>query len=236
MSKKNKDLVRKIILIISLPVFFLSLISVYTGVKEYYTNNKLYNNLDNLNPFNNTDLSIAYTKLKEFNEDYVGWLYIPGTKVNYPLVKGTDNSFYLNHNFLKEENKTGSIFIDYNVNEFKDKNTIIYGHYMKDGSMFADLHKIYSELNDTYKIYIATRNETLEYEVFSIFKDAADINNYQTFWSTDDDYIQHLNTLINKSNISYNVSLNTNSSIITLSTCDFNYSNGRLLVIAKLVN
>ncbi|MEG0410935.1 MAG: class B sortase, partial [Erysipelotrichaceae bacterium] len=151
-------------------------------------------------------------------------------------VKGADNSFYLNHNFLKEESKAGSIFIDCNINEFEDKNTIIYGHYMKDGSMFADLHKIYSELDNTLKIYIATETKIDEYKIFSSFKDSANINNYQTFWSTDDDYVQYLNTLINKSNINYNVSLNINSSIITLSTCDFNYSNGRLLVIAKLVN
>ncbi|MGL5149223.1 MAG: class B sortase [Clostridium sp.] len=235
MSKKNKDLVRKIILIISLPVFFISLISVYTGVREYYKNNKLYNNLDNLNPFNNTDLSIAYTKLKELNEDYVGWLYIPGTKVNYPLVKGTDNSFYLNHNFFKEESKAGSIFIDCNINEFEDKNTIIYGHYMKDGSMFADLHKIYSELDNTLKIYIATETKIDEYEIFSIFKDSADINNYQTFWSTGADYIHYLNTLIDKSTINNNIPLDKESEILTLSTCDFNYLNGRLLLIAMLV-
>lgn len=235
MSRNFKGLARNLILIVAIIVFTISLIKVYTGVKEYYKNNKLYNNISNINPFKNNDLNIAYTKLKELNEDYVGWLYIPDTKVNYPIVKGTDNSFYLNHNFLKEESKAGSIFIDCNINEFEDKNTIIYGHYMKDGSMFADLHKIYSELNDTYKIYIATKNETLEYEIFSVFKDSADINNYQTFWSTDDDYVQYLNTLINKSNINYNTSLNMNSSIITLSTCDFNYSNGRLLVIAVLV-
>lgn len=234
MSRNLKGLARNLILIVAIIVFTISLIKVYTGVKEYYKNNKLYNNISNINPFNNNDLNIAYTKLKELNEDYVGWLYIPGTKVNYPIVKGTDNSFYLNHNFLKEESKAGSIFSDYSINEFEDKNTIIYGHYMKDGSMFADLHKIYSELNDTYKIYIATKNEILEYEIFSVFKDSPDINNYQTFWSTDDDYVQYLNTLINKSNINYNTSLNMNSSIITLSTCDFNYSNGRLLVIAVL--
>lgn len=235
MSKKNKDLVRKIILIISLPVFAISLISVYSGVKEYYKNNKLYNDIDKLNPFNNNDLSIAYTKLKELNDDYVGWLHIPGTNISYPIVKGTDNSFYLNHNFLKEENNAGSIFIDCNIKEFQDRNTIIYGHYMKDGSMFADLHNIYSESDTSFKVYISTENEILEYEIFSVFKDSADIKNYQTFLSNDDDYIQYLNSLINKSNINYNVPLNTQSSIITLSTCDYNYSNGRLLVIAVLV-
>lgn len=235
MSKKNKDLFRKIILMISLPVFVVSLINVYTGVKEYYKNNKLYNDIDTLNPFNNNDLNIAYSKLKELNNDYVGWIYIPDTNISYPIVKGTDNLFYLNHNFLKAESKAGSIFIDCNVNVFENKNTIIYGHYMKDGSMFADLHKLSSELNNSYKVYIATESKILEYEVFSLFKDSADINNYQTFWSSNDDYINYLNTLITKSTINYNILLDKDSEIITLSTCDFNYSNGRLLVIAVLV-
>lgn len=235
MSKKNKDLIRRIILIISLPVFFISLISVYTGVNEYYKNNKLYNAIDNLNPFKNNDLSIAYTKLKELNEDYVGWLYIPGTKVNYPIVKCTDNLFYLNHNFLKEESKAGSIFSDYSINEFEDKNTIIYGHYMKDGSMFADLHKIYSELDNTLKIYIATENNIAEYELFSAFKDSADINNYQIFWSTTENYLAFIDNIISKSVVNFNLVINESDKILTLSTCDFNSENGRLLIFFRLL-
>lgn len=175
MSEKFKGIVKKLIFIAATMVFIIFLINIYTGVKEYYKNNKLYNDIDNLNPFNNNDLNIAYTKLKELNNDYVGWLYIPDTNISYPIVKGTDNSFYLNHNFLKEESKAGSIFIDCNVNEFEDRNTIIYGHYMKDGSMFADLHKVSYELNNTYKVYIATESKILEYEIFSTFKDSADI-------------------------------------------------------------
>ncbi|MGG7060129.1 class B sortase [Clostridium nigeriense] len=234
MNNQFKEVSRKLILIVSITVFIISLINFYKGVKEYYNNDKLYRGISNLNPFENNDLNIAYDELKELNSDYTAWLYIPNTNISYPIVKGTDNSFYLNHNFLKEESKAGSIFIDSNVNEFEDKNTIIYGHYMKDGSMFADLHKIYSNPSSTNKIYIATKNKILKYEIFSIFKDSANISNYQTFWSADEDYINYLNNLASKSNNNYNTSLNKNSSIITLSTCDFNYSNGRLLIVAVL--
>lgn len=233
MGTKRKGLIRNVILVIAL--FILSSINIYKSIKEYSSNNKLYEDMAELNPFAYNDLSSAYNKLKELNNDYIGWISIPGTNINYPIVKGNDNSFYLNHNFLKKESKAGAIFVDCNANEFGDRNTIVYGHYMKDGSMFADLHKISSELNSSFKIYIATESEINAYQIFSIFKDSADINNYQTFWSSDDDYIQHLNTLVNKSNINYNVSLNINSTVITLSTCDFNYSNGRLLVIAVLL-
>lgn len=233
MTKNTKDTIRKIILIPSLLIFVLSLISIYIEINEYYKNSKLYNEISDLNPFNNNELNIAYTKLKDINNDYIGWLYIPGTKVNYPIVKGADNSFYLNHNFFKEPSKAGTIFIDCDTNEFEDRNTITYGHYMKDGSMFADLHKIYSKLGNSFKIYIATKNEILEYEIFSIFKDSADLNNYQTFWSTDDDYINYLNSIKEKSKFSINVNLNVSDKILTLSTCDFSNKDGRLILICK---
>lgn len=235
MGTKRKGLIRNVILVIALFIFILSSINIYKSIKEYSSNNKLYEDMAELNPFAYNDLSSAYNKLKELNNDYIGWISIPGTNINYPIVKGTDNSFYLNHNFLKEESKVGAIFVDCNTNEFEDRNTIIYGHYMKDGSMFADLHKISSESNDTYKVYIATEIKILEYEIFSLFKDSADINNYQTFWSTTEKYLSFLSMLKEKSIYDYSKDIMQIDTMLTLSTCDFNYNNGRLLVYLKEV-
>lgn len=235
MNVNLKEVIKKLILIVAISVFIVSLINFYKGVKVYYKNDRLYNKISDLNPFENNDLNIAYDELKKLNSDYIAWLYIPNTNISYPIVKSTDNSFYLNHNFLKEESKAGSIFIDSNVNEFEDRNTIIYGHYMKDGSMFADLHKIYSNPSTTNKIYIATKDGILEYEVFSIFKDSADINNYQRFWSTDEDYLSYINMLKDKSLINYDLSLNKSNRILILSTCDFTNTNGRLFLISVLI-
>lgn len=235
MINKFKSLARNLLIIVTILVFIISLINFYKGSKEYYNNDRLYNNISYLNPFENNDLNIAYDELKELNSDYTAWIYIPNTNISYPIVKGTDNSFYLNYNFLKEESKVGSIFIDSNINEFEDRNTIIYGHYMKDGSMFADLHKIYSNPSTTNKIYIATKDEILEYEVFSIFKDSADINNYQRFWSNDEDYLNYINMLKDKSLINYDLSLNKSNRILLLSTCDFSNTNGRLILASVLL-
>ncbi|MGG7060127.1 hypothetical protein ACQPUY_15440 [Clostridium nigeriense] len=124
MINKFKSLTRNLLLIVTILVFIISLINFYKAVKEYYNNDRLYKSINNLNPFENNDLNIAYDELKELNSDYIAWLYIPNTNISYPIVKGTYNSFYLNHNFLKEESKAGSIFIDSNVNEFEDRNTI----------------------------------------------------------------------------------------------------------------
>ncbi|EGP9899719.1 class B sortase, partial [Listeria monocytogenes] len=80
--------------------------------------------------------------LQKLNKDMVGWLTIADTEIDYPILQSTDNDYYLHHNYKNEKARAGSIFKDYrNTNEFLDKNTIIYGHNMKDGSMFADLRK-----------------------------------------------------------------------------------------------
>lgn len=80
--------------------------------------------------------------LQKLNKDMAGWLTIADTEIDYPILQSTDNDYYLHHNYKNEKARAGSIFKDYrNTNEFLDKNTIIYGHNMKDGSMFADLRK-----------------------------------------------------------------------------------------------
>ena len=84
--------------------------------------------------------SIDFEALKEINSDIVAWIRIPEV-FDYPVVQGEDNQYYLSHTFRKESNKAGSIFLDYrNSRDFTDPNTVIYGHNMRNGSMFRSLH------------------------------------------------------------------------------------------------
>lgn len=85
---------------------------------------------------------VNFLSLEAINPDVVGWIAAEGTEIDYPVVRGKDNDFYLRHLFMGEQNKLGSIFMDYrNHSDFSNKNTIIYGHNMKDGSMFSSLIK-----------------------------------------------------------------------------------------------
>jgi len=85
---------------------------------------------------------IDFDALKAINPDIVGWLYCAGTPINYPLVQGSDNDYYLHHLYNRKPNKSGCLFIDFaNVPDFTDHNTVIYGHNMKSGAMFAVLEK-----------------------------------------------------------------------------------------------
>ena len=89
-----------------------------------------------------TFLQVDFEGLKAQNPDVVAWIQIPALDISYPVVQGKDNSYYLHHMFDGKENKNGSIFIDYhNQPEFTDSNTIVYGHNMKNGSMFGTLDR-----------------------------------------------------------------------------------------------
>ncbi len=117
------------------------------------------------------DFEINFKKLKEINQDVVGWIYIPGTSINYPIVK-RDNWYYLNHDIYKKYNILGSIFMnEFNKNDFSDNNTILFGHNNhQDHLMFTDLKDIYDGiLGNELSIYIYTEKESFTYQIYSVY-------------------------------------------------------------------
>lgn len=106
------------------------------------------------------------------NSDTVAWLDIPGTAIQYPIVQGKDNDHYLTHTFAGKKGAAGAIFMDsYNSGDFSDFNTVIYGHNMKDGSMFATLDSYESQsfLDKHLTIRISTLAESREYRIFAAY-------------------------------------------------------------------
>ena len=116
--------------------------------------------------------SAEVAQLKKENRDTVGWLDISGTKIQYPIVQGKDNKYYLNHTFKKKTNASGAIFLDcWNMADFTDFNTVIYGHNMKDGSMFNGLreYRYQKFFNEHRYIEITLLNKKLRYRVFAAY-------------------------------------------------------------------
>lgn len=141
---KTKKIIYDILFLIALVVF---LFSAYKLVSIYYLNYQEGKEKDAVqqiakvpkNPEKEA-FTIDWKALKEKNPEVVGWILIPDTDISYPIVQGSDNSYYLNHTFEKKENYAGAIFMDANANNsFEDRNTIIYGHNVKHGTMFAEL-------------------------------------------------------------------------------------------------
>lgn len=191
----------------------------------------------------NVEIPVDFTTLKEKNSEIYAWIRIPDTAVDYPILqRDSDNTYYLNHTIDGSEGLPGSIYTEsINQQDFSDKNTVIYGHNMKDETMFGSL-KFY--MDESYmdahpQIFIYTPEHILTYQVFAaVTYDNRHILNSFDFQS-DEGFEQYLDSLKEVRNMaSYvksDVEVTTADRIITLSTCNGN-SDQRFLVEAVLVN
>ncbi|MCI8519588.1 MAG: class B sortase [Clostridia bacterium] len=200
-------------------------------------NENLIKEIINVDTINSPDLkhtNIDFEKLKQMNSDVVAWIRINNTNINYPVLQNKDNDYYLSHSLTKEDSVTGSIFLDYeNNNSFTDKNTIVYGHNMKSGLMFADLHKFNNgKLGNDIIIDVYTPSQTLRYKVFSVY--ISDVQKLGINYFGGFTYKEFLEYIKSKSNIDFQANINENNNILTLSTCNTNSNNSRLLVHAIL--
>ena len=190
------------------------------------------------NPEETEHYEINFEELKNKNSDTVGYLKLNGIDIEYIVVKSTDNEYYLSHSFDKSYNGAGWIFADFrNKVDGTDKNLVIYGHNRRDGSMFGSMKNALTEEwysnEDNRKILFITENEKSTYEVFSIYKIPVE-DYYITTDFTDQQYDKFLETIKNRSIKDFNVQLNTNDKILTLSTCD-NNNQYRVVVHARKV-
>ena len=245
-NKKNIT-ASKIIFVIALIVFFVSGYKLYTIWKEYNDNEQVYDEVKEYKPKKVKDkdeyefTKEDYDKLKGINSDFIGWIYIPNTNVDYPIVQTTDNDYYLSHNFYKEYNSGGCIFVASEIEEpFKNaKNTIIHGHHMRDGSMFGSLMKFKDNkfFDDNKIIYIGTEDGVHKYEIFSAYWQKVNDDPYQYGFESDEKYIEYLNGLKQKSAYTRDTDeFTANDKIITLSTCSYEVDDGRYLIHARLID
>ena len=171
-----------------------------------------------------TNFEQVFETLLKKNNDTVGWIQINNTKVNYPVVQADSNSYYLNRDYFKKKNSMGWIFMDYRNNiENLDRNTIIYGHNIKQGIMFGTIKNMmnkswYSNANNQL-ITFNTLNKNMKWKIFSLYQINETEDYLKTEFESDDDYMNFLNMLKNRSKNNFNVELTPESKILTLSTC-----------------
>ena len=187
---------------------------------------------------NRYETIVNINKTYEINSDVVAWLKVNNTKINYPVVKTTNNSYYLNHDIYKEKTPSGWVFMDYRNNSKElDKNTIIYAHALKTGYMFGELHKFMNSYFRSNKenlvISFDLVDKSMNWKVFSSYKVSDEVDYLRTSFSNDESFMSYVNDVKKRSSYNYNVEVNQNSKIITLSTCSG--KNRRLVVHAVLV-
>lgn len=179
-------------------------------------------------------------KAQNKNKDAVGWLHIDGTKCDYAVMQSEDNEYYLDKNEEKENSKRGALFADFRCHFGDDQlstNTVIYGHSMKDGTMFTQLfvYKRLSTLNNYPIINFAVDEDTEQrWKIFSCM--ITDINfNYIEPNPTDEEFIQIIEESKKRSLFDTDVDVDIGDKILTLSTCTYEYKDqeARFVVMAR---
>jgi len=185
---------------------------------------------------------INFQDLININSDFIGWIKIEDTNINYPIVQGTNNTYYLKHSFYKEYSNAGSIYMDATANSnFSSKNTFIYGHYTSDGSMFGQIGKyMKQDFYDKHKeIYIYTSEQNYKLEVFSVHVDKASSKSYQMNFTTDESYKDYIDLMKSYSVIKSDIEIDyTEDRIVTLYSCSHERGHAkddRYFVHAKLI-
>lgn len=249
---RKRSVVSNLILIIAVCVFVFSaykLISIYL---EYHKGDKEYDDIvkeaieiqvsqeeekeeEGKGSKAHVSLKVDFDKLKKANQDVVAWIQFDEPKIiNYPVVRGDDNNKYLHTTFEGKKNSSGTLFMDANNSgEFADPNTFIYGHNMKNGSMFGQLRKYktkeYYEQNPYFYIYTPDGKE-VKYQIFAVCIVEDTSRSYTRFYNSDEEYLDYLKYIKSIANYDTGVELTTDSKIISLSTCTNVSETQRLLV------
>lgn len=183
-------------------------------------------------------ISVDFNELKKKNSDTIAFLNVSGTKVNYPVVQTSNNSYYLNHAFDKSKNSAGWVFLDYrnDIKNFQD-NTIIYAHGRVDKTMFGSLknalkNEWYSN-KDNHIIYLSTISEGTIWQVFSVYVVPTETYYLTSSFGSNDSKNKFIEKIVSRSVYSFNTDVDINDKFLTLSTC---YNEKEKLVIhAKLI-
>ena len=183
-------------------------------------------------------INVNFKDLKKINNDTVGWIQVNGTNINYPFVQTNDNTYYLKKDFNKKYNSAGWVFMDYrnNISNF-DKNTILYAHGRVDGTMFGSLKNIIKSnwYNDksNHVVKLSTEYENTLWQVFSIYRIPQTSDYLNINFSSDEKYEKFLSLLKSRSEYQFEVDLNKDDKILTLSTCY--KESDRVVLHAKLI-
>ena len=195
---------------------------------------------ENLQEIEENDVPIIDIEtVQEVNEEITCWLYSPDTVIDYPVCHGEDNEYYLTHLADGTYNRNGCLFVDYrNAFDFSDDNTLIYGHHMASGKMFASLINYASQsYYDAHPVMYLTIGTTIyRLELFAGYTTTMDSSAYTLNFDTEHEFAEWLREISAKSDFQPNaITLSTEDRIVTLSTCAYSFQNARYVVHGRLV-
>lgn len=249
--KKNLPLILLCIAFLAIAVF--SGYQLYGILSEYRQGAQLYDDLTQYvdpEPSDTPDVEaepnnhegivwpqVDFEALQAVNEDIVGWIYLEGTEINYPVVRGDDNSYYLNRLYDGTINGSGSIFMDFrNEPNFVDKNNILYGHSMNNGTMFTAIkrfkHQNYYDAHPYALLMTPEKNYKIEF--FSGYVANVEQDAWDYYFDTDEKFEEWLISSKSKSNFASDIVPTVDDEILTFSTCTYEFENARYVLVGVM--
>lgn len=265
MNKNFNNILRSCLLVLCLLVFCISLKELLGIYQEYATGTQTYEGLydavlveqvtQKLQEIQETEqniqssetipeerkeapITVAFEQLWETCPDVIAWLYSPDTKINYPIVQGEDNSYYLTHLADQTVNSSGSLMLDCrNTDDFSDWNSIIHGHSMKNGSMFRSLlqYKKQTYYDEHQSMWLITPEQSYELVLVAGYvissEDAVYTISTQIEETEKEAFLQQA---LQKSTFQTTTEVTAEETFVTLSTCSYEYDDARYILIGVL--
>lgn len=217
--------------------------------EEYETISLSHDSVDNVSSAGEIELETGsivlkqrvgmdFTSLMQINPEIIGWLRAEGTNIDYPIAQTDNNDYYLNHLYNREENGSGTIFADYrNAGDFTDRNIVLYGHHMQNGTMFQALEEYkdqaFYDVNPTMTLFTPTGDYTIE-----LICGTVEDGNYQFVEFAFDDeesFFEYIEGFRARSTFCANVDIQPGDKMVSLCTCSYEWSNARFMIIGRLV-
>jgi len=245
-GSKGKGILSNLILIVALAVFAVSAYQLFKIGKGYYDGRSEYDKIRDLaietkddggdDAGNQPRYQVNFDELMALNSDTIGWIRFDPEPaiINYPIVQGKDNQEYLHKTFSANDNSLGTIFLNVENNpNFRYQNSIVYGHRMRDGSMFRHLQdyedRAFWEANPYFYIYTPDGQELI-YHIYSMGEVLDTSDTYLTEFNTEEEYQNFLNMTKQVSLYDTGIEVTSSDTIVTLSTCTSASDNHRFVV------
>lgn len=230
-------IIDRIIVFIALMVLIISVFNIQRAYNKYRQGSEAYKKIEktyvtfNENDYKDiseeswyTDIDVDFSELAKLNDEIIGWIRFDDGSLSYPVLQTSDNEKYLNLGADLSENVDGAIFADALINNpFNESYTIVYGHNMKDGSMFGKLKKLYNDktyLDANKEFTVYTKDCAIRYSIFALYTVSADNDViYRVGFAESKEFLDLLNYMVDSSNIKTDYTPNEKDKVITLSTC-----------------
>ncbi|MBQ8067048.1 MAG: class B sortase [Solobacterium sp.] len=212
--------------------------NIFNETQEYRQSDEAYDFVLGEASSDETEYTIDFDTLAKINPDITGWIRMEGTPINYPVVWSAEKGdYYLKHLFTGEYNNAGCVYIDpHNKSDMSDKNTVIYGHNMRNGTMFAMLAnyknpEFYKADRKVY--YLTSDGRAFMLEPFAGYVTVGSDAYVQVSFADDEDFMDYVNAKIERSTFKSEIQITPDDQIVTLSTCSYHANDGRFALFCK---